>query len=129
MPPPEGDPLRPPSMPPSQIGGPSRMRTQSYSPREEEDDNILPSQPQGELLPPLPQRSPLRTPSCVITSPEDTPVPLRQSTRLRRPPTRYGNVYGETKTPHRIEKDIERVRDWESQQEDSETHSQPQQFV
>jgi len=87
MPPPEGDPPRPPSTPPSQTGSPSRIRTQSYSPREEEDDNVLPSQPQGELPPPLPQRSPLRTPSHVLTSPEDTPVPPRQSTRLRRPPT------------------------------------------
>jgi len=48
---------------------------------------------------------------------------------LRRPPTQYGNVYGETKTPHCIEKHIEWVRDWESQLEVSETHSQPQQFV
>jgi hypothetical protein len=77
MPLPQGDPPRPPSTPPSQTGGPSRMRTQSYSPREEEDDDVLPSQPQEELPPPLPQRSPLRTPSRVTTSPEDTPVPLR----------------------------------------------------
>ena len=52
MPPPEGDRPRPPSMPPSQTGSPSRMRTQSYSPREEEDDDVLPSQPQRELPPP-----------------------------------------------------------------------------
>ena len=55
----------------------------------------------------------MRAPSRVLTSPEEAPLPPRRSTRKRKVPTRYGNVYGETKTPHRIERDIERARDWE----------------
>ena len=64
-------------MPPLDTGGPFRLRTQSHSPREEEDDNVLPSHPQRESPSPLPERSPLRAPSHVLTLLEDVLVPLR----------------------------------------------------
>jgi hypothetical protein len=64
-------------MPPLDTGGPFRLRTQSHSPREEEDDNVLPSHPQRESPSPLPERSPIRAPSRVLTLLEDVLVPLR----------------------------------------------------
>jgi hypothetical protein len=41
----EGESSDSPLTPPLDIGGPSRLRTQSHSPREEEDNNVLPSHP------------------------------------------------------------------------------------
>jgi hypothetical protein len=49
--------------------------------------------------------------------PAPEPVPLRRSQRLRKIPTRPGNVYGERRTPVEIEKDIQRNRTWDKMTE------------
>ena len=49
--------------------------------------------------------------------PAPEPVPLRRSGRQRKVPTRPGNVYGESRPPVAIEKDIERNRTWKKMTE------------
>ena len=44
--------------------------------------------------------------------PAPEPVPLRRSDRLRKIPTRPGNVYGDSRHPTSIEKDVRKVRTW-----------------
>ena len=73
----QGAPPRPSSTPPQDTGSPSRIRTQSYSPKEEEGNDVLPSQPQEEEPPPLPLRSPLRVCTEIESLPETPSVPLR----------------------------------------------------
>jgi hypothetical protein len=44
--------------------------------------------------------------------PAEEPVPLRRSSRLRKVPTRPGNVYRDSRHPTEVEKDIEWTRTW-----------------
>ena len=79
-------------------------------------DNPLPSPKKSKV--PLPDEAPAAsnekparepTPAPPIT-PE--PVPLRRSARLRKVPTRPGNVYRLGRHPTEIEKDITQKRTW-----------------
>jgi hypothetical protein len=44
--------------------------------------------------------------------PPEEPVPLQCSSRLRKVPTRPGNVYGDGRHPTKVEKDVEQTRTW-----------------
>jgi hypothetical protein len=44
--------------------------------------------------------------------PAEEPVPLQQSSCLRKVPTHSGNVYGDGRHPIEVEKDIEWTRTW-----------------
>jgi hypothetical protein len=130
------------SMLPIDTGSPSRVKQQSYSPREEaKHKEVPPTQSDRETPPPIPHRSPTRLRSSAPSSPDVVPVPLRHSERLRKVPTRLGNVYGEDRHPIDIECKIRWVRDWEQElkeeeetvvppefEEGSSTHPQPEGF-
>ena len=65
-----------------------------------------PPAPNGEHVP-----SDDDEPAVPVPSPEPEPAP-RRSARLRKIPTRPGNVYGERRHPTTIEKDVQRSRTW-----------------
>jgi hypothetical protein len=64
----------------------------------------------GRSSPPQPNRDPVR--SQRQAPPEQ---PLRRSTRVRRPVIWPGNVYGESRSPHEIIRDMENLRTWTQQ--------------
>jgi hypothetical protein len=90
-----------------------RQRTRQHEPLQKQpsnaDDGSAPSSSSGSgcSSPPQPNRDPVRPQRQA--PPEQ---PLRRSTRMRRPVIRPGNVYGESRSPHKIIRDMENLRTW-----------------
>ena len=82
-------------------------------------DEPIPPETQSEK-PPAPNGDPdpsdNEDPAVPVPSPEPEPEP-RQSSRLRKIPTRLGNIYGEHRHPTTIEKDIQQSRTWQKMTE------------
>jgi hypothetical protein len=77
-------------------------------------DSPIPPETQSEGLPaPDGEHVPSddEEPAVPVPSPEPEPAP-RRSARLRKIPTRSGNVYGECRHPTKIEKDVQQSRTW-----------------
>ena len=79
-----------------------------------DDDPDIPSIDEHTNVPDAPPSPP--------QAPE--PAPLRRSQRLRKAPTRPGNVYGEGRHPTEIEKDVRRTRNWKQMTENPAGSSQ-----
>src|SRR6201996_3091849 len=118
----------------SRIRGVTRLKgpTSQHPPEIAEEDTTPGDLDEPETLPPTPKQreaapesdgtssdstgvTPESGPPAPPPAPE--PVPLRRSTRLRNPPTRPGNVYGERRHPTEIEKDVQRSRTWKQMTE------------
>jgi hypothetical protein len=90
-----------------------RRRTRRHEPSHKRpsnaDDGPAPSSSSGSgrSSPPQPNRDPVR--SQRQAPPEQ---PLRRSTRLRRSVIRPDNVYGESRSPHKIIRDMENLHTW-----------------
>jgi hypothetical protein len=76
---------------------------------EDEIDNTVPAPPIDEDRGAAENRPQTGSPS---PPPAEEPVPLRRSSRLRKVPTRPGNIYGDGRHPTEVEKDVERTRTW-----------------
>ena len=79
-------------------------------------DDPLPSKKESKVplpdeAPAVPDPEPAPAPAPA-PPPAPEPVPLRRSARLRKIPTRPGNVYGEGRHPTEIERDVTQRRTW-----------------
>src|SRR6201984_1837554 len=89
-----------------------------------EDDSIQPSSikkeapaPELERVPEEPPEESVDEPSeCAPSPPPPAPQP-RRSQRNKRVPTHPGNVYGESRHPANIERDVRRTRTWKQMTE------------
>src|ERR1700761_6457129 len=79
-------------------------------------DEPIPEQPKREVAPKsdgttrAPEKKAPAESQPSPSAPE--PVPPRRSARLRKIPARPGNVYGDSRHPTEIEKDVQRTRTW-----------------
>src|ERR1700761_9330392 len=79
-------------------------------------DEPIPEQPKREVAPEsdgttgAPEKDAPAESQPPPSAPE--PVPPRRSARLRKIPARPGNVYGDSRHPTEIEKDVQRTRTW-----------------
>src|SRR6201984_2230440 len=89
-----------------------------------EDDSIQPSSikkeapaPELERVPEEPPEESVDEPSERAPSPPPPAPQPRRSQRNKRVPTRPGNVYGESRHPANIERDVRRTRTWKQMTE------------